>query len=108
VDESHRCDAKLVLGQIDTMEFQVRMCNESVPDLVEVSRIDIEADDSLDGRGVGVFETVATSDAQNGDAVWDADVQGAFEKARQGAQLLHIVGAHVAFVVCQWDREPRI
>jgi hypothetical protein len=53
--ESHRCDAKLVVGQIDTMEFQVRMPDESAPDLVEVSRIDIEADDSLDGRGVGVF-----------------------------------------------------
>jgi hypothetical protein len=48
------------------------------------------------------------SGAWNGDAVREADVQGAFEKARQGAQLLHTVGAHVAFVVCQWDREPRI
>ena len=70
VDESHRCDAKLVQGQIDITEFQVRMGDESTPDLVEVSRIDIDADDSLDGRGVGVFQTVATSDAENGDAVW--------------------------------------
>jgi hypothetical protein len=37
------------------MEFQVRMCDESAPDLVEVSTIDIEADDSLDCRRVGVF-----------------------------------------------------
>jgi hypothetical protein len=48
--ESHRRDAKLVLGEIDTMECQVRMCDESAPDLVEVCSIDIEADDSLDGR----------------------------------------------------------
>ena len=80
VDESHRCDAKLVQGQIDITEFQVRMGDESTPDLVEVSRIDIDADDSLDGRGVGVFQTVATSDAENGDAVWEADTQGAFER----------------------------
>jgi len=37
------------------MEFQVRMCDESAPHLVEVSRIDIDADDSFDDRGVGVF-----------------------------------------------------
>jgi hypothetical protein len=44
-------------------------------------------------------ESVTAGNAQHGDTVRDEDIQRAFEKLREHAQLLCIVQTHVAFVV---------
>ena len=51
-------NSKCAFGKIDTMKFQVRMRAESAPDLIEVSSVDIDADDPSDGRVINVFESV--------------------------------------------------
>ena len=84
------------------------MCAESAPDLIEVSSVDIDADDSSDGRVIDVFESVTAGNAQHGHTIRDADVQRAFEQLREHTQLLCIVPTHVAFVVLQRNREPGI
>ena len=83
------------------MKFQVPMCSESAPDLIDVSSVDIDADHSSDGRVINVFESVTAGDAQHDHTIRDADVQRAFEKLREHAQLLCTVPTHVAFVVLQ-------
>ena len=67
MDELHRFQPNVLLGQIEAVDLKARQMRIAFPDGFEVLGVHVQPDDSCSNLGVDVIESISASDSQHCD-----------------------------------------